>query len=136
MSRAAVWRAWPTWAGQRRSPREGERLTVRILRWATGCVAAVSAALLAGAMTLSYVDRHLVPASGWDFSSVLEEVTFIAVPAVGFVLASRRPGNRIGWIILDAGLVLGLGFFCQRYGQRGLVALRGRCRRPGQPRGS
>jgi len=125
MSRAAVWRAWPTWAGQRRSPREGERLTVRILRWATGCVAAVSAALLAGAMTLSYVDRHLVPASGWDFSSVLEEVTFIAVPAVGFVLASRRPGNRIGWIILDAGLVLGLGFFCQRYGQRGLVAAPG-----------
>ena len=104
MSRAAVWRAWPTWAGQRRSPREGERLTARILRWATGCVAAVSAALLAGAVTLSYVDRHLVPASGWDFSSVLEEVTFIAVPAVGLVLASRRPGNKIGWIILGAGL--------------------------------
>ena len=100
-------------------------MTVRILRWATACVAAVSVALLAGAVALSYVDRHLVPASGWDFSSVLEEVTFIAVPAVGFVLASRRPGNRVGWIFLGAGLVLGLGFFCQRYGARGLVAAPG-----------
>jgi hypothetical protein len=100
-------------------------MTLRILRWATGCVAVVSVALLAGAIALSYLDRHLVPASGWDFSSVFEEATFIAVPAVGFVLASRRPGNRVGWISLGAGLVLGLGFFCQRYGQHGLVAAPG-----------
>jgi hypothetical protein len=100
-------------------------MTVRILRWATGCVAAVSVALLAGAVALSYADRHLVPASGWDFSSVLEEATFIAIPAVGFVLASRRPGNRVGWIFLGGGLVLGLGFFCERYGQRGLIAAPG-----------
>jgi hypothetical protein len=97
----------------------------RGLRWATGCVAALSVALLAGAVALSYLDRHLVPASGWDFSSVFEEATFMAVPAVGFVLASRRPGNRIGWMFLGAGLVLGVGFFCQRYGQRGLVAAPG-----------
>jgi hypothetical protein len=99
-------------------------MRVRILRWATGGVAVVSVALLAGAIALSYVDRHLA-ASGWDFSSVLEEATFITVPAVGFVLASRRPRNRVGWIILGAGLVLGLGFFCQRYGQHGLVAAPG-----------
>jgi hypothetical protein len=100
-------------------------MTVRILRWATGCVAAVSVALLAGGIVLSYADRHLVPASGWDFSSVFEEVTFMVVPAVGFVLASRRPGNRIGWMFLGAGLVLGVGFFCERYGQHGLVAAPG-----------
>jgi hypothetical protein len=103
----------------------GARMTVRILRWATCCVAAASVALLAGGVALSYVDRHLVPVSGWDFSSVLEEVTFIAIPAVGFVLASRRPGNRVGWIFLGGGLALGLGFFCARYGQRGLVAAPG-----------
>jgi hypothetical protein len=100
-------------------------MTVRILRWATCCVAVVSVVLLAGAIALSYLDRHLAAASGWDFSSVFEEATFIAVPAVGFVLASRRPRNRVGWIILGAGLVLGLGFFCQRYGQHGLVAAPG-----------
>jgi hypothetical protein len=100
-------------------------MDVRILRWATGCVAAVSVVLLAGAIALSYLDRQLGHGGGWDFSSVFEEATLIVVPVVGFVLASRRPGNRIGWIFLGAGLVLGLGFFCQRYGQRGLVAAPG-----------
>ena len=97
-------------------------MTVRILRWATGCVAAVSVALLVGGVALSYVDRHMGPLSRWDFSNVFEEATFIAVPAVGFVLATRRPGNRVGWIFLGAGLLLGLGFFCDRYGRGGLVA--------------
>jgi hypothetical protein len=44
---------------------------------------------------------------------------------VGFVLASRRPGNKVGWIFLGVGLVLGLGFFCDRYGRSGLVAAPG-----------
>ena len=100
-------------------------MTVRILRWATGCVAAVSVALLVGGVVLSYAYRNIGPLSRWDFSDVFEEATFIAVPAVGFVLASRRPGNRIGWIFLGAGLVLGLGFFCDRYGRGGLVAAPG-----------
>jgi hypothetical protein len=103
----------------------GRAMTVRFLRWATGCVAAVSVALMVGAVPLSYVDRRLVPGSGWDFSSVFEVATFIAIPAVGFVLASRRPGNSIGWIFLGAGLVDGLGFFCWRYGQHGLIAAPG-----------
>jgi hypothetical protein len=56
-------------------------MTVRIPRWATGCVAAASVVLLAGAIALAYADRHLVPASGWDFGSVVEEATFMVVPA-------------------------------------------------------
>jgi hypothetical protein len=97
-------------------------MTVRILRWANGCVAAVSIALLVAGVALSYVDRHMGPLSRWDFSNVFEEATFIAVPAVGFILVSKRPGNRVGRIFLGAGLVLGLGFFCDRYGRGGLVA--------------
>ena len=100
-------------------------MTVRILRWATGGIAAVSVALLVGGVVLSYVDRHIGPLSRWDFSNVFEEATFIAVPVVGFVLASRRPGNRVGWIFLGAGLVLGLAFFCDRYGRGGLSAASG-----------
>ena len=100
-------------------------MTVRTLRWATACVAAVSVALLVGGVVLSYAYRNIGPLSRWDFSNVFEEATFITLPAVGFVLASRRPGNRIGWIFLGAGLMLGLGFFCQRYGQRGLIAAPG-----------
>ena len=88
----------------------------------TGCIAAVSVALIAGGIALAYADRHLVPGSGWDFGSVVEEAALMAIPAVGFVLASRRPANRVGWIILGAGLVLGVGFVCERYGQRGRLS--------------
>jgi hypothetical protein len=100
-------------------------MTVRILRWTTGSVAAISVALLVGGVVLSYVYRHMGPLSRWDFSNIVEESTFIAVPAVGFVLASRRPGNRVGWIFLGVGLVLGVEFFCDRYGRSGLVAAPG-----------
>ena len=100
-------------------------MTARILHWAASCVAAVSVALLAGGIVLSYVDRHMGPLSRWDFSNVFEEAAFIAFPVVGFVLAFRRPGNRVGWIVLGASLALGLGFFCDRYGRGGLVAAPG-----------
>jgi len=36
-------------------------MTVRILRWATGCVAAVSVVLLVAGIALSYADRHMGP---------------------------------------------------------------------------
>ena len=49
----------------------------------------------------------------------------LAVPAVGFVIASRRPGNRIGWLFLAAGLLLGLNSFSRQYGMRTLVAAPG-----------
>jgi len=100
-------------------------MTVRILRWATGCVAAVSVVLLVAGIALSYADRHMGSLRRWDFSDVFEEATFIAVPVVGFILTSRRPGNRVGWIFLGTGLVVGLGFFCDRYGRGGLVAAPG-----------
>ena len=58
-------------------------------------------------------------------SNVFEEATFVAVPVVGFILTSKRPGNRVGWIFLGAGLALGLGFFCDRFGRGGLVAAPG-----------
>ena len=45
-------------------------MTIRILRWATGCVAAVSIALLAGGVVLSYAYRHIGPLTRWDFSNV------------------------------------------------------------------
>jgi hypothetical protein len=82
-------------------------------------------ALLVAGIALSYAYRHMGPLSRWDFSDALEEATFIAVPVVGFILTSRRPGNRIGWIFLGVGLALGLGFFCDRYGRGGLVAAPG-----------
>src|SRR6266487_4634171 len=96
--------------GARRGRLGARSMGMRVLtaRWVAGCAAAVSVALIAGALALTYVDRHLVPAgmTGWDFSGVFEGVANLAVPVVGFVLASRRPANRVGWLFLVAGLAL------------------------------
>jgi hypothetical protein len=84
-------------------------------------------ALIGAGLTLAYVDRHLVPTSltNWTFSSVSGQVVNVAVPVTGFVLASRRPENRIGWLFLVAGLGLGLGAFANPYAVHALVVDRG-----------
>ena len=96
-------------------------------RWVAGSLAAVSVALIAAGLALAYIDRHLVPTSltGWTFSNVSGQVVNVAIPVVGFVLASRRPANRIGWLFLVAGLAVGLSSFSTQYGLHALVADRG-----------
>jgi signal transduction histidine kinase len=94
-------------------------------RWVAGGVAAVSVALLAGGLVLAVVDRHRVSAglTGWD--DVFTQVTDLALPVVGFVLASRRPANRIGWLFLAAGLALALRAFAHHYGLHALLVAPG-----------
>jgi hypothetical protein len=89
-----------------------------------GCAAAGSVALSGGGLALAYVDRHLVPASltGWTVSNISGQVVNAAIPVAGFVLASRRPQNRIGWLFLVAGLALGLSGFSNQYALHALVA--------------
>ena len=96
-------------------------------RWVAGCIAAGSIALMAGGVVLEYVDRDLLPASmtGWTFGNVSGQVVNLAVPVLGFVLASRRPANPIGWLFLTAGLVLALDAFAPQYALRALVAAPG-----------
>src|ERR1700691_1947735 len=122
MPLAVLWRAWAVRAGQRCNSRRSAPMAARILPWVTGCVAAVSGVLLVAGIALSYVYRHMGTLDRWDFADVFEEAAFVAVPVGGFILTSRRPGNRVGWIFLGEGLILGLGFFCDRYGRGGLVA--------------
>src|SRR5215813_14296996 len=95
----------------------GVEMKVLTVRWAAGCAAVGSSALGAGALALAYMDRHRVPAglTAWDFSNVFGGAANLAVPVVGFVLASRRPGNRVGWLLLVGSLALGLGGFASAY---------------------
>ena len=80
--------------------------------------------LIGAGVTLACADRHLVPASltGWTVSNVSAQVVNAAVPVAAFVLASRRPENRIGWLFLVAGLALGLSGFSDQYALHALVA--------------
>ncbi|HEY6312024.1 MAG TPA: hypothetical protein VIY52_14640 [Streptosporangiaceae bacterium] len=99
----------------------------RTARWVPRCTAAGSVALIGGGLVLAYVDRHLLPASltDWTVSDISGQVVNMAVPVTGFVLASRRPENPIGWLFLVAGLALGLSGFSNPYALHALVAHRG-----------
>jgi hypothetical protein len=102
-------------------------MSARTAPWVAGCAAAGSVALMGGGLVLEYVDRHLLPASlaDWTVSNIAGQVVNIAVPVAGFVLASRRPENRIGWLFLVAGLALGLSGFSYPYAVHALVVDRG-----------
>src|SRR5215472_17514708 len=91
----------------------GMAMRVLTVRWVAGCAAVGSAALGAGALSLAYVDRYRVPAglTAWDFSNVFGGVMNLAVPVVGFVLASQRAANWVGWLWIVGSLALGLGSF-------------------------
>jgi hypothetical protein len=97
-------------------------MRVLTARQVAGGAAAASVALIADATVLAFADRHRVSAglTGWDDFFGL--VTDLAVPAVGFILASRRPANRIGWLFLVAALALALRAFAHHYGLHALVA--------------
>jgi len=105
----------------------GIRMRARTARWVAGCAAAGSVALMGGGLGLAYINRHLVPASltNWTVSGLSGQVVNMAVPVTGFVLASRRPENRIGWLFLVAGLALGLSGFSTGYALHALVAAPG-----------
>jgi len=100
------------------------RMRAQTVQWLAGGIAAGSIALMAGGLVLSYADRHALPADQvtWNFSNVFMNVVNLGVPVLGFVLDSRRPGNRMGWLFLAAGLALGLGSFANPYALHALVA--------------
>jgi signal transduction histidine kinase len=102
-------------------------MRVQTVRWTAACAAVGAVVLGLAGLALAYMDRHRAPAglTAWDFSDVFGGVANLAVPVVGFVVASRRPGNRVGWLFLVAGLALGLGGFASAYGVHALVAAAG-----------
>ena len=58
-----------------------------------------------------YVDRTVTlpeVSDGWSFRNVFDIIVNVGVPVLGIVIASRRPENPIGWLLLVAGLALGL----------------------------
>ncbi len=92
------------------------------MAWSIGIA---SIALIIGALGLMFVDRHAALPRGvpkWSFSSVFGDVTNIAIPVVGVLLASRRPQNPIGWLFLALGFTLALQDFSAPYGLHALVA--------------
>ncbi len=99
MLAASVFAPGLGWGGKR----VGIRMRAVTARWVAYVIGAGSIALIIGGALLAYMDRHASLPAGqqtWGFSYAFGEAANITVPAVGLVLASRRPANRIGWLFL------------------------------------
>ena len=101
--------------------------TTRLLAWVIGLV---SIAFMLARLVLLFADRDaafvvpvgdLVGTPGWTLADVLNDVTLLAVPIIGIVLATRVPENRLGWLFLAAGGFLAIGGFSQVYALHALA---------------
>ncbi len=85
-------------------------LVVRLL------VAAVVVFAGSGAVLIVAADR----AVGWTGFETADVIVFLltfpVLPAMGALLATRRPGNPIGWLFLAAALGLAISAFAHGYG--------------------
>jgi signal transduction histidine kinase len=88
-------------------------------------VGVVSVLLMIGGVVLLFVDREatLPPeVATWSLSDFLDSAVNVGTPLLGMLLVIRRPENRIGWLFLIVGLVLGMSQFASAYAAHTLFA--------------
>lgn len=89
-------------------------------------LAGASAALAAVALALAYVDRSAQPErSLLTLAGVSQLLVAVGAAVIGALIASRHPGNRVGWLALAGGLTLLLSECCEGYGVRALISAPG-----------
>jgi hypothetical protein len=98
----------------------------RAAGWLAWFLAGLSLVLCTATIVLYFATRSVQPPPTWgtsgDSAVLIFVVPFLAFPIVGILIASRRPGNPIGWICLGAGIFWMLSILTGVYGVYGLVA--------------
>jgi hypothetical protein len=93
----------------RQRDRAGSRANTRAATWLAWTLAALSVAMFATSVLLWALARSAPVPASWDANlgvgSVLGSVFFLAFPLVGALIASRRPRNPVGWLLLADGLL-------------------------------
>ena len=100
-------------------------MSPRRAAWLAWSLAALSVAMyLASVLLLAFVRTVRIPES-WDVNTSLglqlAVSLFLVFPLVGALIASRRPRNPVGWILLADGLLFTLSFMFDYYRIYGVV---------------
>src|SRR5438094_463181 len=83
---------------------------------------ALAVAFALAASALSIVNRGQIAGTSAAFE-VFVALASLVFPTVGALIASNRPENAIGWILIAAGLIIeGAGYFLNQYAIYALVA--------------
>jgi hypothetical protein len=101
-----------------RSSRSGGRLSPRAAAWTAWSLWAVVVVLTILTMILVVVTRS-VPRSPYDQWQLvwLRMSGDLAFTTVGLIIASRRPANPLGWLLLSFGLSLSANEFLRAYAE-------------------
>jgi len=97
----------------RMRPATGRTGTAR--SWPAWTVLALSIGLWAASVGLGRAHGPLAGVPVFDVVDVVIYTAFLAWTVVGAVIISRRPSNRIGWLLCAAGLLILLGAFALHY---------------------
>jgi hypothetical protein len=107
-------------AARERSREDGGARAAFLLAWS---LAGLSAAMFVASVPLLVLARSAHIPSSWEANltvgDLLGGVIFLIFPLVGALIASRRPRNAIGWILLAEGLLwmfLGMTDYYGLYG--------------------
>jgi hypothetical protein len=96
-------------------------------RWRAVLAWALWALALLGIAAIVWFDQLLRQAGRVDLvqlnaSAVPFLLALVSAPTVGAVLATRRPGHPVGWLLLSLGVSIGLSGFLDGYAPYGLLA--------------
>ena len=101
----------------------------RAASWLAWSLAGLSVAMFLASAALYFLDRSVQSPGYWvtpgtvigELLGFVPFLAFVAFPLVGTLIASRHPGNPIGWICLVAGLLWMLILVSQAYSAYGLT---------------
>jgi hypothetical protein len=109
-------------AARERGRGDGGGRAAFLLAWS---LAGLSVAMFVASVPLLVLARSAHIPSGWEANltagDLLGGVIYLIFPLVGALIASRRPRNAIGWILLAEGLLwmfLGITDYYGLYGGR------------------
>jgi hypothetical protein len=113
--------------GPREGYERGERRRRPAASWLAWSLAALSVMMFFAAIALPVIARSVDSPGQWStlgtLGRVLGFLPFLAFPLVGALVASRRPRNWVGWILLLDGLVWTFGSVLDSYRVYALAGL-------------
>jgi hypothetical protein len=100
-------------------------MSTRAASWLAWSLAALSVIMFVAAIALHVLARSIDSPGQWSIlgavGRVLSFLPFLAFPLVGAMVASRRPRNWVGWILLADGLLWTFGSVLDSYRVYGLA---------------
>ena len=76
---------------------------------------------ISAAMPVASIPFTIWLSGSLDFGTVGFGLIFLTLPVTGILIARRQPDNRIAWILLAAGAVVGLSSLAEPYVNEGVV---------------